>query len=150
MPQSFTCLHYHLVFSTRGREPTITPDLRPRVWDYLGGLVRGVGGIPLGVGGTADHVHLLVTLRQQPAVADVLRHLKAVSSGWVHQTFPAAGGFWWQTGYGAFTVSHSGLARVRAYIADQEAHHRSRTFQNEYRAILTDHGIEWDERYVWD
>lgn len=150
MPQSFTALHYHLVFSTKGREPVIAPDLRPRLWEYLGGLVRGEGGTALAVNGTADHVHLLVTLRQQPALSAVMRQLKAVSSGWVHQTFPAAGGFWWQTGYGAFTVSHSGLGKVREYILNQEAHHTARTFQDEYRALLTAHGLEWDERYVWE
>ncbi|MDB5309487.1 MAG: Transposase like protein [Gemmataceae bacterium] len=150
MPQSFTCLHYHLVFSTRHREPTITPDLRPRLWEYLGGIVRGEGGISLAVGGTADHVHLLATLRQQPALADFVRQLKAGSSGWVHDTFPAAGGFWWQTGYGAFTVSHSVIDTVKAYIANQDEHHRTRTFQDEFRALLTRHGLGFDENYLWD
>ncbi|MBX9585046.1 MAG: IS200/IS605 family transposase [Gemmataceae bacterium] len=150
MPQSFTRLHYHLVFSTKGREPSITPDIQPRLWDYLGGLVRAAGGIPLEIGGVAHHVHLLVTLRQQPALADVLRDIKANSSGWVHETFPDAAPFWWQTGYGAFTVSHSEIGRVQRYIANQEEHHRKQSFQDEYRQLLTLHGIEFDERYLWD
>jgi REP element-mobilizing transposase RayT len=150
MPQSFTCLHYHVVFSTRHREPTITPEIRPRLWEYLGGIVRGEGGIPIQIGGTADHVHLLVTLHQQLAVADFLRQLKAGSSGWVHDTFPRAGNLWWQTGYGAFTVSHSAVGRVRAYIAGQEEHHRARTFQEEFRALLVRHEMKFDEKYLWD
>jgi REP element-mobilizing transposase RayT len=150
MPQSYTCLHYHLVFSTKGRAPLITPDLRPRLWEYLGGIVRGEGGVPIQIGGTADHVHLLVTLRQQPALADFMRQLKAGSSGWVHDTFPTATEFWWQTGYGAFTVSHSGIEAVKAYVANQEVHHKGRTFQDEFRELLVRHGIEFDEKYLWD
>lgn len=79
MPQTFTQLHYHLVFSTRHREPTITPDIRPRVWEYLGGIVRGEGGISIQVGGTADHVHLLATLNQNHSLAEFMRKLKANS-----------------------------------------------------------------------
>jgi putative transposase len=150
MPQSYTCLHYHLVFSTKNRTPTITPAIRPRLWEYLGGIVRGEKGIPIQIGGTDDHVHLLVTLRQQPALSDFLRALKAGSSGWVHDTFPDAGGFCWQTGYGAFTVSHSAIDVVKGYIANQEQHHKKLTFQDEFRALLVKHGIEFDEKYLWD
>jgi putative transposase len=150
MPQSFTCLHYHFVFSTKHRAPLITPDMRPRLWEYLGGIVRGQKGIPLQSGGTADHVHLLVTLRQEPAVAAFLRELKAGSSRWVHDTFPAAGAFEWQAGYGAFTVSHSGRDAVQGYIAKQEEHHRTVTFQDEFRSLLVKHGIAFDEKYLWE
>jgi putative transposase len=150
MPQSYTCLHYHLVFSTKNRVPAIASNLQPHLWKYLGGIVRGEGGIPIQIGGIADHVHLLVTLRQQPGVADFLRHLKAVSSGWVHDNFPEATDFWWQTGYGAFTVSHSAVDSVKAYIANQEEHHKTRTFQDEFRTLLIKHGIEFDEQYLWD
>jgi putative transposase len=150
MPQSYTFLHYHLVISTKNRVPAITPLIQPRLWEYLGGIVRGEGGIPIQIGGIADHVHLLVTLRQQPALADFMRQLKAVSSGWVHDNFPEAKDFWWQTGYGAFTVSHSAIEFVKAYIANQEEHHRSRTFQDEFQTLLIKHGIEFDLRYLWD
>jgi len=150
MPQSYTCLHYHLVFSTKHRAPLITPDMRPRLWEYLGGTVRGLKGIPIQVGGTEDHVHLLVTLRQEPALADFSRELKAGSSRWVHDTFPATRGFAWQAGYGAFTVSHSALEAVKAYILNQAEHHKTMTFQDEFRAMLVRHGIEFDEKYLWD
>jgi len=150
MPQSYTCLHYHLVFSTKNRSPSITPEIKGRLWEYLGGIVRNAGGIPIQIGGAEDHVHLLVTLRQQPALADFMRELKAGSSGWVHDTFPDAQDFWWQTGYGAFTVSHSARDDVRNYIANQEEHHKTMTYQDELRALLVKHGIAFDEKYLWD
>ncbi len=150
MPHSFTCLHYHLVFATKHREPVIGPDIRPRLWEFLGGVVRTLGGSPLAVGGVADHVHLLATLRQQRALSDVMRELKARSSGWAHETFPSATRLWWQAGYGAFTVSHSGVEAVRAYILNQEEHHRTRTFEDEFRGLLRKHGVEFDPKRLWD
>jgi putative transposase len=150
MPQSYTSLHYHLVFSTRNRVPSITPEIRGRLWDYLGGIVRNAGGIPIRIGGMPDHVHLLVTLRQQPALSDFVRELKAGSSGWVHDTFPTVTDFWWQTGYGAFTVSHSGIQAVADYIANQEARHRKRSYQDELRLLLVKHQIAFDEKSLWD
>ena len=150
MPQSYTCLHYHLVFSTKNRVPAITPEIEPRLWEYLGGIVRGLGGIPIQIGGVEDHVHLLVTLRQEPALSAMLRDLKAGSSGWVHDTFPHVREFWWQTGYGAFTVSHSNIDAVKAYIANQREHHQKQTFKDEFRELLTRHGIEFDEMYLWE
>ncbi|QJW96241.1 IS200/IS605 family transposase [Frigoriglobus tundricola] len=150
MPQTYTCLHYHLIFSTKNRDPIIAPDMRPRLWEYIGGTVRGLNGIPILVGGTADHVHLLVTLRQIPALADFMRDMKAAASGWVHDTFPEMRKFAWQAGYGAFTVSHSGINAVKAYIANQEEHHRKQTFQDEFREFLRRHEIEFEEKYLWD
>ena len=118
--------------------------------NIIGGIVRNAGGIPIQIGGIEDHVHLLVTLRQQSGLADFLRELKAGSSGWVHDTFPEAKDFWWQTGYGAFTVSHSARDEVRKYIANQEEHHKTMSYQDELRALLVKHGIAFDEKYLWD
>ena len=129
MPQTFTQLHYHIVFSTKNREPLLTADIRERVWDYLGGAVRGEGGMPILVGGMPDHVHLLATLPQTQAVADIVRKLKAGSSGWAHEQFPDAG-LWWQTGYAAFSCAHpddpalscrttSAMARVCGSVANR-------------------------------
>lgn len=149
MPQSYTCLHYHLVFSTKNREPTITPEIQSRLWEYLGGVVRGGKGIPIQIGETPDHVHLLVTLRQETSITDFMRELKAASSRWIHDTIPAASHFAWQAGYGAFTISHSAVDSVKQYIANQEEHHKKLTFQEEFRALLQRHGISFDERYLW-
>ncbi|MDB5296431.1 MAG: Transposase like protein [Phycisphaerales bacterium] len=150
MPQSLTNLLYHVIFSTKHRDPTIDVDLRPRLHDYLGGILIEARAKPVLIGGVADHVHVLTYLPAPLPIPDAVRVLKANSSGWVHRTFPDRRSFAWQAGYAAFTVSRSGLEDVRRYIANQEEHHKSVSFQDEYRAFLRKHDIEFDERYVWD
>jgi REP element-mobilizing transposase RayT len=148
MAGTFSQLHYHIIFSTKNRTPTIEPAWRERLWKYLGGIVEGEGGIPLRIGGVADHVHLLITLLPKHDVSSIVQKLKANSSGWVHKHFPGAG-MWWQEGFGAFTVSHSGLNEVDKYIANQESRHRTMTFQEEFLIFLEKHGIPYDERFIW-
>ena len=150
MPQSFACLHHHLIFSTKNRAPLITPGVQPRLFDYVGGILRSEGCALTAAGGMPDHVHLLVSLDRQVAIADALRIIKANSSRWVHETFPTLSGFAWQAGYGAFAVSYSHLDRVKAYLSRQGEHHRRMTFQEEFIAFLQWHGISYDERYLWD
>ncbi len=149
MPQSLASVHVHFVFSTKNREPWIPAEVADRLYPYLGGLARTVGCRLVRVGGMPDHIHLLVSLGREVALADAMRVLKANSSGWAHEAFPDLP-FAWQAGYGAFAVSASHVERVVAYIDDQAEHHRNMTFQDEYRALLRRHGLEWDERYVWD
>ena len=148
MPGSFTSLHYHIVFSTRDRRPVIAPDLRPRLWGYMGGILRDQGNTPLAVGGTADHVHILAGLTPTRALADVMREVKAGSSRWVHEALGERD-FAWQEGYAAFTADFGSLDRARAYMARQAQHHREVTFQEEYRVFLDRHGIAYEERYLW-
>ncbi len=150
MPQSYACLHYHFVFSTKGRMPLLTAELRPQLFEYFGGILRAHGGCLLAAGGIADHVHLLAGLSREIAVAEALRLVKTNSSKWLHETGAADLSFAWQAGYGAFTVSHSQLDVVRRYLARREEHHRTQTFQDEFRELLRRHGIEFDERYLWD
>jgi REP element-mobilizing transposase RayT len=150
MSHSFTNLLYHLVFSTKERRPWLEGEMRPRVFAYLGGLIRAERGIALCINGMPDHVHLLVKLKQDKAVADVLRTLKAKSSGWIHKTFPGLRCFAWQTGYGAFSVSQSQVEKVRTYIQNQEEHHRHKPFQKEFIALLKAHGMEYAEEDLWD
>jgi REP-associated tyrosine transposase len=150
VPQSFAAVHLHVVFSTKNREPLIGPDLAPRLYEYLAGTARGNGCRLTTAGGVADHVHLLVSLGREIAIADLVRELKAGSSRWIHDTLPDLHRFAWQSGYGAFSVSFGLLDRVKGYIANQAEHHKSQTFQDEYRDFLRQHGIAWDERYVWD
>jgi putative transposase len=141
-------LHYHLVFSTKERVPSINHEIRERVHAYLGGVVRGMGGTPLEVGGTADHVHLLIGLKATHSLADVLRVVKGDSSRWVHEELGVPK-FGWQEGYGAFTVSASKVRSVREYVRHQQEHHHRRSFQDEYRQFLEKHDIEFDERHLW-
>jgi REP element-mobilizing transposase RayT len=150
MPQSFTCLHYHVIFSTKNRMPTITAALQGRLYEYLGGILRAEKSILLAAGGMPDHVHPLCSLNKELAVATALRLLKANSSKWIHETFPEHRSFAWQAGYGAFAVSYSHLEHVKRYIARQAQHHRRTTFHDEFVAFLQRHRIEYDERYLWD
>lgn len=114
----------------------------------MGGTIGGLGGVALAVGGTADHVHLLVGLRATHAPADVLRELKSESSRWVHSV-QSVSTFAWQEGYAAIAVSPSHLENVRRYVLAQEEHHRTKTFQEEYRELLVKCGIPFDEKYLW-
>jgi putative transposase len=150
MANTYTALHYHLVFSTKHRERWITPDIEQRVWAYLGGIAKENRMKPLQIGGVEDHVHVLLGAPATLAPSKIAQLIKGGSSGWVHHTFPALRAFAWQDGYGAFTVSQSHVADVIAYIQGQRVHHHARTFQQEYLALLRKHGIEYDERYVWD
>ena len=148
MPVTHLSLYYHAVFSTHAREPWLAADWRPSLHAYIGGIVADLGGVPLIVGGIADHVHLLMRLKATHTLADVMRDIKRGSSRWVHEQRrrPA---FAWQEGYGAFTVSPSRVGAVKSYIANQEAHHRKKTFQEEYLELLKEAGIEYDEAYRW-
>jgi len=148
MSRSFTNLLYHIIFSTKDRRPIITIDHQPRLYEYIGGIVRGVGGISLGVNGMDDHVHLVAKLRPDWALSDVLRELKSNASGWMHDVFPRLSDFSWQRGYAAFTVSQSNLKQVQRYIDHQKEHHRKVSFRDEFINFLKINGIEYDERYI--
>src|SRR5712692_9453573 len=136
MSDSYTNLLYHIIFSTKDRRPLITPEYQVRLYDYIGGTVRGVGGISLELNGTEDHVHLLAKLRPDHALSDVLRDLKANASGWMHDVFPELKDFSWQRGYGAFTVSHSNVEEVRQYITRQKEHDARISFRDEFIQFL--------------
>ncbi|HEY1380233.1 MAG TPA: IS200/IS605 family transposase [Gemmataceae bacterium] len=150
MPQSFVAIQLHVVFSTRNREPWITADLAPKLYAYIHGIVADTTGILLAAGGVADHVHLLVTLGRETSVSELVRLVKCNSSKWIHETFSDQRGFAWQNGYGAFSVSRSHRGRVARYIDTQAEHHRTVSYQDEFRELLQRHDMEWDERYVWD
>jgi putative transposase len=147
MPSTFLSLHYHLVFSTKHREFLIDDQWRSRLHEYLGGTVKGLGAQSEIVGGTADHVHLLVELRATHTLADFMRELKKASSRWVHDEIRLHL-FAWQEGYAAFTVSASALMEVRQYIENQENHHRKRGFLEELKTMLQRSGVNFEERYL--
>ena len=150
MANTFTCLHYHVVFSTKHREPWLRPEIQDRVWAYLGGIARQHELRPVLIGGVDDHIHMLLGIPATTAVSEALKYLKGGSSGWMKENIPDCQGFGWQDGYGAFTVSKSSEADVKEYILTQREHHRVRTFQEEYRALLDRHEIKYDEKYLWD
>src|SRR5258708_4705187 len=123
MSDSYTNLLYHIVFSTKDRRPLITRESEPQLYEYVGGIIRSMGGISLALNGTEDHLHLLTKLRPDRALSYVLRDLKANATGWMHDVFPLLSDFCWQRGYGAFTVSPSNVEVVSRYIARQKEHH---------------------------
>ena len=149
MSKTYTNLIYHMVFSTKDRQPLITLDRRDRLYEYIGGTIRGMGGISLAINGVEDHVHLLAKLRPDKSLSDVLRDLKSNSTGWMHDIFPDASDFSWQRGYGAFTVSVSQVKPVQQYIAEQEKHHAAKSFEDEFTGLLRKNEIEFDPRYLW-
>jgi len=150
MANTFTSLHYHLVFSAKQREPWIRPEFQERVWAYLGGIVRDNEMKPLQIGGTEDHAHILLGMPPTWTVSEALRRIKGGSSGWIKANVPGCLSFAWQDGYGAFSVSKSHLPEVAEYIQNQREHHRVKTFKEEYRALLDRHGVVYDERRLWD
>jgi REP element-mobilizing transposase RayT len=150
VPQSLASVLVHLVFSTKNRVPLISELVEPELYAYLGDIFRAHKSPLLDGNGTADHVHLLFSLARTIAIADLVEEVKKGSSKWLKTKGGPLAGFSWQNGYGAFSVSHGDTEGIRAYSANQKEHHRSRTFQEEYRDFLDRHGIPYDERYLWD
>src|SRR5215212_2436358 len=141
MSSSHCNLLYHIVFSTKDREPWLAASVRSRIHEYLGGAIRSEGGIALVVNGTPDHIHILAKLRQDKAVSKVVGEIKANSSTWISRTFKECRAFAWQEGYGAFTVSESQAPKVRSYIERQEEHHRTVSFLEEFKVMLRADGL---------
>jgi REP element-mobilizing transposase RayT len=150
MAHTFTNLLTHIIFSTKERVPCISADLKPKLHAYMGGIVRELKGKAYSIDGTNDHVHLLVSLPPSISLSDAMRIIKTNSSGWVHNLDARHRTFAWQIGYGAFSVSKSNVAAVVRYIQNQEEHHRKISFKEEFVEFLEKHGIEYDERYIWE
>ncbi|MDP1835847.1 MAG: IS200/IS605 family transposase [Chlamydiales bacterium] len=150
MSQTFRSHRFHLVWSTKERRPWITDDIRNRLYEYIGGVVRNYGGKLLEAGGMPDHIHLLVELGVLDKHTYLIRDMKAHSSLWIHKTYENLSAFTWQKGYGSFSVSHSGVSKVKQYIINQETHHGNQSFEREFISLLEAHEIEYDPKYVWD
>ncbi|HET9492992.1 MAG TPA: IS200/IS605 family transposase [Chloroflexia bacterium] len=149
MTHTFTHLVTHVIFATKERTPLIRPDMKEDLHAYMGGIVREMGGKAIIINGMPDHVHLLIYLPPTVAIAEAVRVLKANSSRWVHEKWPGSSEFGWQRGYGAFSVSRTIISHVERYIATQEEHHRTITFEEEFVGFLRRHGMEYDVRYLW-
>jgi putative transposase len=149
MAHTFTSLLIHVVFSTSGRAPLLPNAIISDVHAYLGGILRNLNVVPLQIGGTSDHVHLLVRLPADLSVSDCLRVVKTNSSRWIKERWPERSRFAWQGGYGAFSVSESRRSAVVQYIQNQAQHHRRISFQDEFRTLLKNHCVGFDERYIW-
>lgn len=151
MPQSLARVVLHVIFSTKNRVPFLQDrNQRARLHAYLAGVCQSIGCDPILINGVADHVHLLCNLSRTVTIATFVEEVKKSSSKWLKDQGPAFRDFFWQAGYGAFSVSQSNVAQVRDYVARQEEHHSTISYQDEFRALCRKHGIELDEIYVWD
>jgi putative transposase len=147
MSDTFSNLSVHVVFSTKDRIPLMTRRVRKRIFPYIGGVIKGLGGTVIAIGGTPDHAHLVSRLPTNMCVADFVRKVKSNSSKWMNERATNVK-FGWQRGYGAFSVSQSVVSSVAQYVRNQERHHRVRSFEDELKILLTRHGLDFDERYL--
>ena len=151
MPQSLSKICLHIVFSTKMRHPYFQDaSIRESAHHYLGGTCNNLGCPIVRVGGVADHVHILCLLGRTICVADLVKELKRDSSKWAKTQSSELADFYWQNGYATFSVNPGHVETLREYIDKQEEHHQTVSFQDEYRGLLKDHGLQWEERYVWD
>ena len=150
MPGTYSQILLHIVYSTKHRTPWITPEIAERLYPYIGGIIRAEKGTLFDIGGIEDHVHLYLRTKPDTKISDLMRTVKARSSKWVHETFPTLQDFAWQEGYSVFSVSKSQEDAVKKYIANQHEHHKKLDFKSELLRMLDSHGIEYDERFVFD
>jgi len=150
MGSTLTNLLYHFVFSTKNRENSLLDSFRDRLYSYLGGIILGEKGTLIKIGGMKDHVHILAKFPHSLTVANMLQRIKGNSSKWINEKKFLPRHFYWQRGYGAFSVSESMANTVASYIEHQENHHQTITFKQEFLKLLEKHNIPYDERYLWD
>ncbi len=150
MPQSLSKVYVHLTFSTKERYPFIDDDIKEKLWEYLGGICKGLKSDPIQVGGYKDHVHVLCLLSKNITQIKLIEEIKKQSSKWIKTQNSKYAKFYWQDGYGIFSVNPSVIDTVVAYIKNQEEHHKKYTFKSELVAFLKKYGVEYDERYLWD
>lgn len=150
MPQSLVKIYMHTIFSTKNRQRFIDESIENELFKYLGGICNGLECFPITVGGHRDHVHILSLLSKKITVMKFLEELKTGSSNWIKKQNSRFSDFYWQRGYGAFSVGAPEVPTVKKYIETQHEHHKTVSFQDEFRKILREHNIDFDERYVWD
>jgi putative transposase len=150
MPQSLSLVIIHVIFSTKERHPFLDADTRPKLHAYLATVARNADCEAYRVGGVGDHVHLAIRLARTITIAKLVEELKTSSSKWLKTQSSSLTTFSWQRGYGCFSVGPSDLHSLCAYIDGQEEHHKTRTFQDEFRMFLKKYGVNYEEAYVWD
>lgn len=149
MGSTLANLIYHIVFSTKAREPLIVEKIRDELYRYIGGIVKGEGGIIIQIGGMPDHIHIILKLKPIHKLSNIIQKIKGNSSKWINEQNYLSSRFGWQDGYGAFTVSESQVPVVVKYIKEQKKHHNNYSFKKEFIRILNQHQIEYNEQYLW-
>lgn len=149
MSQSLVKIIVHVVFSTKNRVEIITPEIQPRLYGYIEGIIRNSNARMLIAGGTTNHIHILISIGRAD-LAKLIGDIKRDSSNWIKKQGDEFTGFYWQRGYGAFSIGESQVPQVSRYIRDQKAHHAKQTYEDEFRTLCRKYGVEIDERYCWD
>lgn len=149
MGSTLTNLIAHIIFSTKDRLPVLGESIQDRLYEYIGGIIRGEKGVLLAIGGMPDHVHVLAKIKADQSMAEAVKKIKGNSSRWINDNRLVTGRFGWQDGYGAFSVSQSQLELVQQYILSQKEHHKKKNFQDEFVDFLKKQGLEFDEKYLW-
>ena len=150
MPQSLVRNYLHITFSTKNRKPLIKSEIEDELQNYIGGICKSLECYPIKIGGYFDHIHILCLLSQKIALMKLIEEVKSHSSKWIKTKSDEFKNFYWQNGYGAFSVNPTEIDLVEKYIINQHENHRKMTFQEEYRKFLKKYNVEYDERYVWD
>ena len=150
MPQALAKIYLHLIFSTKNRERSLPDDVRDDLHSYMGGILHGLGCSPIEINTEPDHAHVLFVMTRTETISNVVGQLKKSSNDWLRNRDPQFRHFYWQGGYGVFSVSQSAVEEVRQYIRDQREHHKQVSFQDEFRTFLKRYEMEFDERYVWE
>ena len=150
MSQTRTKLLTHIVFSTKNRSPYLGVDIQPQVFGYMAAVLNESFGTTVIIGGMPDHIHILIDVHATTCVSELVRDVKARTTAWVRKEFDGLREFAWQSGYGAFSVSESTRDTVAVYIKNQAEHHRERGYKAELIAFYDKHGLDYDERYLWD
>jgi len=150
MSQSLVKNYLHIIFSTKYRQRLISNAVEDELYAYIGGLCKKMDCQPIKIGGYENNVHILCMLSKMMTLIKLMQEVKSASSRWIKTIHPHLQNFYWQDGYGAFSVNPSETEIVIRYISNQKVHHQKLTFQDEYRAYLKKYGVEYDERYVWD
>lgn len=150
MAQTLVSLYVHIIFSTKNRVGIIAPEIEPELFAYIGGILNNNKSKLLAANGTADHVHLLISLSKNLALSELVGDIKRDSSVWIKKQDSRFHSFHWQDGYGAFSVGHTQIADVKKYIANQKEHHAGNSFEDEFRYFLNKYEMDYDERYVWN
>lgn len=150
MAGTYTFLGTHFVFSTKNRVACIDDNIKERLFPYIGGIIKELGGVLISINAMPDHIHIYAYMPKTCSVSKFMEVVKGNSSKWIHKTFPEKRDFSWQEGYGAFAVCKSLEKTVVQYILDQENHHRKKSFKEEFIEILKKHGVDYEEKYIWE
>jgi putative transposase len=148
MSQSFVQFYAHIVFHTKNNMRLIRPEIEVELYSYLGGILKNYKSNPIQIGGTSDHIHILCTLPKTMAPADLVEEIKKSSSKWIKSKGPHYHNFYWQDGYGGFSISSSGVEAVKKYILNQKEHHKKLSYIDEYKKLLDEYGIPYEEKYL--